>query len=234
MKSGKKHLQAKSKISQEKPYPLNEAVSLALELRHVKFDESLEVAMRLGVDPKHADQVVRGTVILPHGTGRTVRVLALTKGEKEAEARAAGADYIGCDEYVQKIQAGWLEFDAIVATPDVMGQVGRLGKILGPRGLMPSPKTGNVTMDISKAIGDLKAGKVEYRVDKAGNVHSAVGKAGFGAEKLLVNARAFIDAVIRAKPAASKGQYVRNLAISTTMGPGIKVDYLRLMADSKQ
>src|SRR3990172_4330806 len=163
MKPGKKHLQAKSKVSREKTYSLSEAVALALELRHAKFDESLEVAMRLGVDPKHADQIVRGTVILPHGTGKTVRVLALTKGEKEAEARAAGADFVGCDEFVQKIQEGWLDFDAIVATPDVMGQVGRLGKVLGPRGLMPSPKTGSVTMDIAKAVSDLKAGKVEYR-----------------------------------------------------------------------
>lgn len=233
MKTGKKHLQARSKVSREKSYGLDEAVGLALDVRHAKFDESLEVAMRLGVDPKHADQIVRGTVILPHGTGKSVRVLALTKGEKEAEARAAGADYVGCDEFVQKIQEGWLDFDAIVATPDVMGQVGRLGKVLGPRGLMPSPKTGSVTMDIAKAVSDLKAGKVEYRVDRAGNIHSAVGKAGFGAAKLSVNARAFIDAVIRAKPAASKGQYVRNVSISTTMGPGIKVDYSRLVADLK-
>jgi large subunit ribosomal protein L1 len=234
MKTGKKHLQAKSKVSREKTYSLNEAVALALELRHAKFDESLEVAMRLGVDPKHADQIVRGTVILPHGTGKTIRVLALTKGEKEAEARAAGADFVGCDEFVQKIQEGWLDFDAIVATPDVMGQVGRLGKVLGPRGLMPSPKTGSVTMDIAKAVSDLKAGKVEYRVDRAGNIHSAVGKAGFGQEKLAVNARAFIDAVIRAKPAASKGQYVRTVTLCTTMGPGIKIDFSRLVADLKQ
>jgi large subunit ribosomal protein L1 len=233
MKVGKKHLQAKSKVSREKNYALGEAIELALELRHAKFDESLEVAMRLGVDPKHADQIVRGTVILPHGTGKSVRVLALTKGEKEAEARAAGADFVGCDEFVQKIQGGWLDFDAIVATPDVMGQVGRLGKVLGPRGLMPSPKTGSVTMDIGKAVNDLKAGKVEYRVDRAGNIHSAVGRVGFGAEKLAANARAFIDAVIRAKPSASKGQYVRNVSVCTTMGPGIKIDYSRLVADVK-
>jgi large subunit ribosomal protein L1 len=213
---------------------LDEAVALALKVRYAKFDESLDVAMRLGVDPKHADQIVRGTVLLPHGTGKSVRVLALTKGEKVAEATAAGADYVGSDEYIEKIQQGWLEFDAVVATPDVMGQVGRLGKILGPRGLMPSPKTGAVTMDIAKAVSDLKGGKVEYRVDRAGNVHGLVGKVSFNAEKLVENARTFIDAVIKAKPAASKGQYVRNVSISTTLGPGVKVDHSRLVSESKR
>jgi large subunit ribosomal protein L1 len=233
MKEGKKQRAAKTKVEAQKLYPLEQAVTLACEVKHATFDESLEVAMRLGVDPKHADQMVRGSVVLPHGTGRTVRVLALTKGEKEAEARAAGADYVGSDEYVQKIQEGWLEFDALVATPDVMGLVGRLGKILGPRGLMPSPKTGSVTMDIGKAVADLKAGKVEYRVDRAGNVHCAVGKWSFGVEKLVTNARMFIDAVIRAKPTAAKGQYVKRVAVSTTMGPGIKVDHNPLVSESK-
>jgi large subunit ribosomal protein L1 len=233
MKTGKKHREALTKVDHTKPLPLEEAVSLAVSTKHAKFDESLDVAMRLGVDPKHADQVVRGTVFLPHGTGKTLRVLALTKGEKEAEARAAGADYVGSDEFVEKIQAGWLDFDAVVATPDVMGLVGRLGKVLGPRGLMPSPKTGGVTIDIGKAVSDLKGGKVEFRVDRAGNVHGLVGKTSFTLDKLIDNARTFIDAVVRAKPAASKGQYIRNVAISTTMGPGVKVDYSRLTADLK-
>jgi large subunit ribosomal protein L1 len=234
MKTGKKHRESKSKVDRGTALPLDEAVALALKVRYAKFDESLDVAMRLGVDPKHADQIVRGTVLLPHGTGKSVRVLALTKGEKVAEATAAGADYAGSDEYIEKIQQGWLEFDAVVATPDVMGQVGRLGKVLGPRGLMPSPKTGAVTMDIAKAVSDLKGGKVEYRVDRAGNVHGLVGKVSFNAEKLVENARAFIDAVIKAKPAASKGQYVRNVSISTTLGPGVKVDHSRLVSESKR
>ncbi|GAB4320472.1 MAG: 50S ribosomal protein L1 [Candidatus Zixiibacteriota bacterium] len=234
MKVGKKHRAAKAKIDRAVGLPLDKAIETALEVRHAKFDESVDVAMRLGVDPKHADQIVRGTVILPHGTGKSVRVLALTKGEKEAEAREAGADYVGSDEFVQKIQEGWLDFDAVVATPDVMGLVGRLGKVLGPRGLMPSPKTGGVTMDIGKAVSDLKAGKVEYRVDRGGNVHSLVGKTSFGRDKLLENARAFIDAVIRAKPPAAKGQYVRHVSISTTMGPGIPVDHSGLLAEMKK
>jgi len=233
MKTGKKHLAALAKVDRTKPLPLEEAVTLAVSTKHTKFDESLDVAMRLGVDPKHADQVVRGTVILPHGTGKTLRVLALTKGEKEAEARAAGADYVGSDEFVEKIQGGWLDFDAVVATPDVMGLVGRLGKVLGPRGLMPSPKTGSVTVDIGKAVSDLKGGKVEFRVDRAGNVHGLVGKTSFTVDKLIENTRTFIDAVIRAKPAASKGQYIRNVAVSTTMGPGVKIDYSRFTTDLK-
>jgi large subunit ribosomal protein L1 len=233
MKEGKKQRAAKGKIERQTLYALEQAITLACDVKHAQFDESLDVAMRLGVDPKHADQMVRGSVVLPHGTGKTIRVLALTKGDKEAEAKAAGADYVGGDEYVQKIQEGWLEFDAMVATPDVMGMVGRLGKILGPRGLMPSPKTGSVTMDIGKAVTDLKAGKVEYRVDRAGNIHSAVGKSSFGVQKLVENARAFIDAVIRAKPAAAKGQYVKRVAVSTTMGPGIKVDHNPLVNESK-
>ncbi|HUU45363.1 MAG TPA: 50S ribosomal protein L1 [Acidobacteriota bacterium] len=233
MKVGKKHKTAKEKVDSQKLYPLEEAVALARDVKHAKFDESLEIAMRLGVDPKHADQMVRGSVVLPHGTGRTIRVLALTKGEKEAEAREAGADHVGCDDFVQKIQEGWLEFDAVVATPDVMSQVGRLGKILGPRGLMPSPKTGGVTMEIGKAVRDLKAGKVEFRVDKAGNVHSSLGKTSFEMEQLVANARSFIESVIRARPSAAKGQYVKRIALSTTMGPGIKVDHAPLVAELK-
>jgi len=233
VKTGKKHREAKSKVEADKLYTLDEAVSLAQNAKHTKFDESLDVAMRLGVDPKHADQMVRGSVVLPHGIGKTIRVLALAKGEKEAEAREAGADYVGVDEFVPKIQEGWLEFDAVVATPDVMSVVGRLGKVLGPRGLMPSPKTGGVTMDIGKAVRELKAGKVEYRVDKAGNVHSAVGKTSFSAEQLVDNARAFIESVVRAKPAASKGQYIKRIALSTTMGPGIKVDHTPLVSEFK-
>ena len=234
MKIGKMHRAAKAKIDRANSVPLAQAIDTALDVRHAKFDESVDVAMRLGVDPKHADQIVRGTVILPHGTGKDIRVLALTKGPKEAEAREAGADYVGSDEFVKKIQEGWLDFDAVVATPDVMGQVGRLGKVLGPRGLMPSPKTGGVTMDIGKAVSDLKAGKVEYRVDRGGNVHSLVGKTSFGRDKLLENARAFIDAVIKSKPPAAKGQYIHHVSVSTTMGPGIPVDHSGLLAEMKK
>lgn len=233
MKVGKKHLAAREKVEGDKNYSLDDAISLAREVKHTKFDESLEVAMRLGVDPKHADQMVRGSVVLPHGTGRTVRVLALTSAEKEAEAREAGADFVGNEDLVKKIQGGWLDFDAVVATPDVMSQVGRLGKVLGPRGMMPSPKTGGVTMDIGRAVRDLKAGKVEYRVDKAGNIHSAVGKLSFEAPDLLANTRAFIESVVRAKPAAAKGQYVCRITVSSTMGPGIKVDHAPLVAEFK-
>lgn len=228
MKEGKEHRTAKEKVDAERAYTLDEAVALAVQLKHAKFDETVDLAMRLGVDPKHADQLVRGSIVLPHGTGKTIRVLAIAKGEKEAEARAAGADFVGAEDMVEKIQAGWLDFDAMVATPDTMGLVGRLGKVLGPRGLMPSPKTGSVTMDIGKAVSDLKAGKVEYRVDRAGNIHSIVGKSSFPIPNLVENAKVLIDAVIKARPAAAKGQYVKRIALSTTMGPGIKVDHAKM------
>ena len=203
---------------------LGEAIALARKCSFAKFDESLEIAMRLGVDPKHADQMVRGTVALPHGTGRTVRVLAFASGEKMKEAEEAGADYVGGDDLAKKIQEGWVDFDAVVASPDMMKVVGRLGRVLGPRGLMPNPKTGTVSADVGKAVSDIKGGKVEFRVDKAGNLQAAVGKLSFDDDKLQENAQALIDAVLRAKPAASKGRYVRTAHLSTTMGPGIGLD----------
>lgn len=194
------------------------------ENANAKFDETVELAAKLGVDPRHADQQVRGFVILPHGTGRSVRILVLTRGDKEKEATEAGADYVGMDEFIKKIEEGWTDVDVIIATPDVMSQVGKLGRILGPRGLMPNPKSGTVTFDVAKAVRDAKAGKVEYRVDRAGILHVPIGKASFDGEKLFQNASAFLEAVLRAKPAAAKGQYIRSLAISSTMGPGIKLD----------
>jgi large subunit ribosomal protein L1 len=203
---------------------LQRAVELAKAARYAKFDESVDVSMRLGVDPKHADQMVRGTVVLPHGTGKKVRVLVFASGEQVKEAEEAGADHVGGEELAKKVGEGWLDFDAVVATPDMMKVVGRLGRVLGPRGLMPNPKTGTVTADVRKAIGDIKAGKVEFRVDKAGNVHAAIGKLSFDAAQLEENARALIDAVLRAKPAAAKGKYVRSAYLSSTMGPGITLD----------
>lgn len=204
-------------------YPAREAVEQVKKAAFAKFDESVDVAVRLGVDPKHADQIVRGTVSLPNGTGKTVRVLAITSGEKAKEAEAAGADFVGTD-YIQKIKDGWLDCDVIVATPDVMGQLGALGKILGPRGLMPNPKAGTVTMDVGRAVKELKAGKIEFRVDKAGIVHAPIGKKSFTAEALEQNLQAFMDAIVRAKPAAAKGHYVRSVTVSSTMGPGVALD----------
>jgi len=204
-------------------YPVHEAVEQVKKSAFAKFDESVDVAVRLGVDPKHADQIVRGTVSLPNGTGKTVRVLAITSGEKAKEAEAAGADFVGTD-YIQKIKDGWLDCDVIVATPDVMGQLGALGKILGPRGLMPNPKAGTVTMDVGRAVKELKAGKIEFRVDKAGIVHAPIGKRSFTAEALEQNLQAFMDAIVRAKPAAAKGHYVRSVTVSSTMGPGVSLD----------
>ena len=222
-KHGKKFRKA-SAAAPPKPYPLAEAVKLAKENSFAKFDESFDVAMRLGVDPKHADQMVRGTVVLPHGTGKTLRILVFAAGDKVREAEEAGADFVGGEELAKKVEGGWLEFDAIVATPDMMRVVGRLGRVLGPRGLMPNPKTGTVTPDVAKAIGELKAGKVEFRTEKTGIVQAAVGKVSFSAEQLQANAEALIHAVLRAKPAAAKGKYVKSATVSTTMGPGLRLD----------
>jgi large subunit ribosomal protein L1 len=221
---GKKLRAAEEKIDRNTEYTLEEAVAKVKELAYAKFDETVDLAFNLGVDPRKSDQMVRGTVVLPHGTGKAVRVLVFAKGEKEKEAREAGADHVGAEDLVEKITKGWLDFDKVVATPDIMGVVGRLGKILGPRGLMPNPKLGTVTFDVGKAVKEIKAGKVEYKAEKAGVVHVPIGKASFDAQKLLENARAIIDSVNRAKPSTSKGKYLRKLSLSCTMGPGLKVD----------
>ena len=210
---------------------LAQGVSLVKQTAKAKFDETIVVSSHLGVDPKHSDQLVRGTVVLPHGTGKSLRVLVLCKGEKEKEALAAGADFAGASAYVQKIQEGWLEVDAIVATPDMMGEVGKLGRVLGPRGLMPNPKSGTVTFDVAKAVRELKAGKIEFRVDKGSNVHAPVGKASFSEDKLLDNARTFLRELVRAKPAAAKGHYIKSLTLSSTMGPPITLDPTAVTAD---
>ena len=222
-KAGKKYQEACKLVEAGKLYTSAEAMDLVKKTATAKFDESIELHVRLGVDPKYPDQQVRGAIVLPNGTGKTKRVLVFAKGEKVKEAEAAGADFVGSDEIVQKIQGGWLGFDVAVATPDMMGTVGRLGKILGPRGLMPNPKLGTVTMDLQKAISEVKAGKVEYRTDKAGNVHVVIGKASFDAEKLQQNFQALMDTLIRVKPAAAKGQYIRSITVSATMGPGVPV-----------
>lgn len=222
-KHGKKYQEAAKLLEEGKVYTAKEAVELVKKTASAKFDETIELHVRLGVDPKYADQQVRGAVVLPHGTGKTKRVLVFAKGEKVKEAEDAGADFVGSDEMVQKIQGGWLDFDVAVATPDMMGTVGRLGKVLGPRGLMPNPKLGTVTMDLSKAVAEIKAGKVEYRTDKAGNVHCPIGKASFDETKLLENYQTLIDTLNRAKPAAAKGQYMRSITVTSTMGPGIPV-----------
>ena len=223
-KRGKKQLESMSKLDRLKRHDFGEAVQKAIELSYVKFDETIDVAVRLGVDPRHADQMVRGTVVLPNGLGKKVRVLVFAKGEKEKEALDAGADYVGNDDIVEKIKGGWLDFDKAVATPDMMGSVGKIGRVLGPRGLMPNAKTGTVTFDLAKAINELKAGKIDFRVEKAGIIHVPMGKVSFGAQKILENVTAFLDTLTRLKPASSKGTYFRSLAISTTMGPGIKID----------
>jgi large subunit ribosomal protein L1 len=221
---GKKYRGALSKIDRSKRLSFQEAVQLAVDGSFTKFDETVDIAVRLGVDPRHADQMVRGTVVLPHGVGKSVRVLVFAKGEKEKEALDAGADYVGADEYVEKIGGGWLEFDKAIATPDIMTAVSKLGRILGPRGMMPNAKLGTVTFDVGKAVRDVKAGKIDFKAEKAGIVHAPMGKVSFGRDKLLENIAAFMETIIRLKPASSKGSYVRSIAISTTMGPGIKVD----------
>jgi large subunit ribosomal protein L1 len=220
----KRYDAAMAKIDPAKPYTFEEAIAVLKTMPGTKFDESVDLSFRLGVDPKHADQMVRGAVVLPHGIGKTVRVAVFAKGEKEREAREAGADVIGAEDLVEKVQGGFMEFDTAIATPDLMGQVGRLGKVLGPRGLMPNPKLGTVTFDVTRAVREAKAGKVEFRVDKAGNIHTPIGKRSFAAQQLTENGLALIEAIVRAKPAAAKGTYLRGLTVSTTMGPGVKVD----------
>ena len=223
-KRGKRYKGLLDKRDPEAMYTLDESLQRIPGLASAKFDETVDVVFRLGVDPKHADQVVRGTVVLPRGTGKSVKVLVFAKGPKEAEAKEAGADYVGSDELLEKVSKGWLGFDRVVTTPDMMGSVGKLGKVLGPRGLMPNPKLGTVTMDVGKAVSEIKAGKVEYRVDKSGNLHVSIGKASFGTEGLRENMIALLESIIRAKPAASKGTYLRSLYLTTAMGPSIKVD----------
>ena len=223
-KHGKKYINSKSKIDSNQRMQIADGVRLALETAYANFDETVDVSVRLGVNPKYADQMVRGAVSLPHGLGKDVRVIAFCKGEKEAEAREAGADVAGAEDLVEKIKEGWLEFDKAVATPDMMAQVGKIGRVLGPRGLMPNAKTGTVTFDLAKAIQELKAGKVEFRVDKAGIVHAPLGKVSFGPEKILDNLRALIEVLQKVKPSSAKGAYFRGIAVSTTMGPGVKID----------
>ncbi len=231
MKHGKRYRKAVDQLAERKvAADVASAVSMVKQLATAKFDETIEVSAKLGVDPRHADQQVRGTVVLPHGTGRTVRVLVIAKGDKAKEAEAAGADMIGAEDMVAKIQEGWLDFDKVVATPDMMGQVGRLGKILGPRGLMPNPKSGTVTFDVAKAVNDLKAGRIEFRVDKGSNVHAPVGKKSFDETKLRENLETFIRELVRAKPAAAKGIYLKSLTVSSTMSPGVKLDVNQILA----
>src|SRR5512141_455216 len=223
-KTGKKLTAASEKIDRSKVYPIATALDVIKQTSFVKFDETVDVAVRLGVDPRHADQMVRGAVVLPNGLGKTVRVLVFAKGEKEKEALDAGADHVGSEDLIERIKGGWMEFDKAVATPDLMGAVGKIGKILGPRGLMPNVKVGTVTFEVAKAVSELKGGKVEFRVDRAGVVHAPMGKVSFGAEKLLQNLAAFMDILVRLKPTTSKGTYMKGIHLSTTMGPGIPVD----------
>jgi large subunit ribosomal protein L1 len=232
MAEGKKYRNSAAKVDRSKKYSLDDACTLLPQTKIAKFDESVDIAVRLGVDPKHADQMVRGAVVLPHGTGKSQRVAVVAKGDKAAEARAAGADFVGAEDLVERIQKeNWTDFDSMVATPDMMGLVGRLGRVLGPKGLMPNPKVGTVTADVAKAVRELKAGRVEFRVEKAGIVHARIGKASFGAEKLKENARSMVETLLRAKPASAKGTYLKSVTLSTTMGPGIRVDTLPLVSD---
>jgi large subunit ribosomal protein L1 len=223
-KRGKKFLESRSKFDTQKRYDFQEAITAALQSSFAKFDETVDVAVRLGVDPRHADQMVRGTVVLPHGLGKEVKVLVFAKGEKEAEAREAGADFVGNDDLIEQIQGGWFGFDKAVATPDMMGAVGKIGRVLGPRGLMPNAKTGTVTFDLVRAINELKAGKIDFKVEKAGIVHAPMGKVSFGVEKIVGNLSAFLETIMRLKPSSSKGTYLKGIAVSTTMGPGFKID----------
>ncbi|MFO0774145.1 MAG: 50S ribosomal protein L1 [Nitrospiraceae bacterium] len=219
-----KKMQAARKLVEDRAYGLKEAVELVKKTAHVKFDETVDLALRLGVDPKRSDQMVRGTTVLPHGTGKKIRILVFARGEKEQEARQAGADYVGGDELMEKVKGGWMDFDSAIATPDLMGAVGKLGKVLGPRGLMPNPKTGTVTFEVGKAIGELRRGRVEYKLDKAGIVHVPVGKVSFGADQLFDNAQAVLESVVKAKPVSTKGRYLKTATISSTMGPGVHLD----------
>src|SRR3954452_3261264 len=229
---GKKYRRVTTKVDRTKRYSLEEACKIVPETKVAKFDETVDIAVRLGVDPKHADQMVRGAVVLPHRTGKSQRVAVIAKGDRANEARAAGADFVGAEDLVEKIQKeSWTDFDSMVATPDMMGLVGRLGRVLGPKGLMPNPKVGTVTADVTKAVRELKAGRVEFRVEKAGVVHARIGKASFGADKLRENARAMIDTLLRLKPASAKGTYMKSVTLSTTMGPGVKIDTAPLVAD---
>jgi large subunit ribosomal protein L1 len=234
MKRSKRYNEQAAKVQIEEPISVDEAIAKAKEVASAKFDETVEIAFRLGVDPRKSDQQLRGTVVLPHGTGRTIKILVLAKGEKATEAEEAGADFVGGEEYVEKIQGGWLGADTIIATPDMMKDVGKLGKILGPRGLMPNPKSGTVTFDIAKAVNDAKAGKIEYRTDKTANVHAVIGKASFDAAQLKANLIELTREILRAKPAAAKGHYMKNATISTTMGPGIDVSVASLVDSTKQ
>jgi len=233
-KHGKKYEEAAKLIEKDKLYDPEEAVEVVKKTASAKFDETVELAVKLGVDPKHADQQVRGAVVLPHGTGKTKRVLVFAKGEKSKEAETAGADFVGAEDMVEKIQGGWSDFDVAVATPDMMGMVGRLGKILGPKGLMPNPKVGTVTMDVTRAINEIKAGKIEYRTDKAGNIHAPIGKVSFDNEKLLQNFQTLMDTLIKVKPTGAKGQYLRGITLSTTMGPGVRINTLKAASAKKE
>ncbi len=231
---GKKYAAARAQVPADRLFTMDEAIPLVQKVKYAKFDETVELTFRLGVDPKHADQMVRGTVVLPHGLGKTKKVLAIAGGEKQREAQEAGADIVAGEEIVEKIQGGFMDFEAVVATPDMMKSVGRLGKVLGPRGLMPNPKTGTVTFDIGKAVREIKAGKVEFRVDKTGIVHAPVGTVSFPTDRLLENARALVDSIIKAKPAAAKGRYMKSVSVSSTMGPGVRIDAGALEAASKR
>jgi large subunit ribosomal protein L1 len=232
-KRGKKFAAAQAQIAPDRSYTIEDAVPLMQKVKFAKFDETVELSLRLGVDPKHADQMVRGTVVLPHGLGKSKRVLAIAGGEKQKEATEAGADIVGGEELVEKINGGWTDFDAVVATPDMMRAVGRLGKVLGPRGLMPNPKTGTVTTDIAKAVKEIKAGKVEFRVDKTGIIHAPVGKISFPSASLVANTHALVDSIVKAKPAAAKGKYLKSVTLSSTMGPGVRIDTTHIDAAVK-